>query len=88
MRGTACVCCGPLVQVDSVALQNIQRYDGEGFLVRRRHHHWRRHAGDECFAPSRRANAPSIAYLESGKTVFRHRRRQIVALLSGIREKR
>ena len=62
-----------------MALQIGERAVFECTLVRRAQHDTRRGAGFKSFLPARRAETPPVSSFESRKSVFRHRRRQVVS---------
>ena len=68
-------------------LQHLKRNHRERFLVRRREHDGCSDTGGERFAPGGGAHAPSIAWLETGKTEFRRRRYEVIAASAREREK-
>src|SRR4051812_21200973 len=65
-------------QVDGEALEIGQRAVGERAFMGGAERHLRCGAGLERLGPARRTKAPAVARLHSRKTVFRHRRGEIV----------
>src|SRR5579871_6217303 len=62
-----------LCEVDGVALEIRETAEFERALMRRAQHHARRVAVFESLLPARRAQAPAVALLQSGKAEFGQR---------------
>lgn len=63
-----------------------QRFEGHHFergLVRSFKHDWTRRAGLDYLKPATGADTPAVAGLETGKSILRHGRGEIVAKLRG-----
>src|SRR5450432_3888151 len=73
--------------VDGVRLQNVERHNLEGLLVRRCKHYWRSHAGVISLPPPRCDDTPPVAGLQPRKSKGWHRRRQVIAHAALMREK-
>ena len=72
---------------DGVAFQIFETDDGQGGFVRRIEINPRSHIRVQGLAPAQHAEAPLVAVLDTGESVLRHRRRQIVARRLGERQK-
>ena len=68
-----------IFQIDGVALEVCQSAELKRSFMGGAQHHARRHAGFKRFGPARRAQAPALAGLQTGKAVIGHGRGQVVA---------
>lgn len=77
----------PPLQFDRVGLEILERHELESRRVRSLEINGRGAIGFESGLPTRNADAPFVAWLESGETPLRNRRDQVVAVENGKIEK-